>query len=79
MIANDPEKVAGLIGSKFFPKASPAVILDSVRRMADGAVGDGGLNGGNIAVLLRYTAQSGDVAPKNNAFWTNSYVEAAAK
>jgi ABC-type nitrate/sulfonate/bicarbonate transport system substrate-binding protein len=78
-LISDPKGTADKIAMKFFPKVEPAIIETSIASLSDGLHGKGILTPGNMAQLLHVTAESGGTIPSGNTFWTNAYVEAAAK
>ncbi len=78
-LLGDTNGISDKIAAQFYPKVPASIIETSIASTVDG-LGDGGaLTAANMAQLVKVTAESGDPVPSGSGFWTNAYVEAAAK
>lgn len=78
-LLDDTKNMSDKIGIKYFPKIPLPIIETSIASLRDGLSGNGALTSTNMAQLLQVTAESGAAVPSGDKFWTNAYVEAAAK
>jgi NitT/TauT family transport system substrate-binding protein len=85
-LRSNPDTAASAIQKKFFAKADPAAILAAVKALDGGVAGGGKLDAQALQNQLVFSREVGtqfgkdfDAAASQNDWWTNSFVEQAAK
>jgi len=73
VIAN-PNDAADRIQAAFFTRIGQPIMRAAVHSMLDGLTGGGRFSAANIAVLTRFSAESGTPVPDTKDYWTNRFI-----
>jgi ABC-type nitrate/sulfonate/bicarbonate transport system substrate-binding protein len=75
-VIGNPDDAADRIQAAFFKKIAPPIMRAAVHSMLDGLGGGGRFSPANIAVLTRFSAESGTPVPATTDYWTNRFIAA---
>ena len=71
-----PDAAADRIQAKFFAKIPQPIMRAAVHSLLDGLAGGGRFTPTNVAVLTRFSAQTGMPVPATKDYWTNRFIAA---
>lgn len=75
-VTANPDQAADRIQAQFFSKIAQPIMRNAVRSMLGGLADGGRFTPESIAVLARFSAQSGTPVPNAKDYWTNRFIAA---